>query len=106
MPIPQDLSTTVENPTGKGFPSMSAARSRAPGGKRLDASTRFFHTARRLGGLDALSVVKTLGQRRSAPRILTDRPADVGRSVERGSSDHGQREADVPTEQPSSREGA
>jgi hypothetical protein len=63
MPIPQDLSTTVENPMGKGFLSMSAARSRAPGGKRLDDSTRFFHTARRRRGLDVLSVVKGLGQR-------------------------------------------
>jgi hypothetical protein len=48
---------------GKGFLSMSAARSRAPGGKPLDDSTRFFHTARRRRGLDVLSVVKGLGQR-------------------------------------------
>src|SRR5438093_4336717 len=106
MPIPQDLSTTVENPTEKGFPSMSAARPRAPGGKRQDDSTRFFHTARRREGLDALSVVKSLGQRPSRPRILTARPAVAGRSRRRGSSDHGQGQADVSTEQPPPGEGA
>src|SRR5262249_11561533 len=106
MPIPQDLSTTVENPTGKGFPSMSAARSRAAGGTRQDDSTRFFHIARRYTGLDALSVVKRFGQRRSPPRILTARPAVAGRSPRRGSSDDGQGQADVSAEQPPPLQGA
>src|SRR5439155_9158045 len=78
MPIPQNLSTTVENPTGGSSDSGDAARSRAPGEGGLEDSTVVFHTARATGGLDVLSVVKSFGQRGCSPRILPARPARTG----------------------------
>src|SRR5436189_4244912 len=78
MPIPQNLSTTVENPTGKGFPSVERGPVLALRGESgVDDSTPFFHTARRREGLDVLSVVKGLGQRRCPARILP-RAGDAG----------------------------
>src|SRR6266480_20690 len=75
MPIPQNLSTTVENPTEGLSDSEGAARSRAPGEGGLEDSTVVFHAARSSRGLDVLSVVKRLGQRGCAPRILSARSA-------------------------------
>src|SRR2546426_7863794 len=105
MPIPQDLSTTVENPTEGSSDSGDASRSRAPGEGGLEDSTVIFHTAREAGGLDVLSVVKSLGQRGWSPRILPARPA---RADLRSSEDllDGQKQADGSAEQPSPREGA
>src|SRR5512133_3696233 len=78
MPIPQDLSTTVENPTEGSSDNGDATRSRAPGEGGLEDSTAVFHTARVALGLDVLSVVKTLGQRGWTARILPARPASAG----------------------------
>src|SRR5438132_11397325 len=111
MPIPQDLSTAVENPTegssDNGDPPITETRpGRAPRGEGgLEDSTVVFHTARAPGGLDVLSVVKRLGQRGWAPRILSALPAGAGPDRARIDTD-GQRQADVSAEQPSPGEGA
>ena len=64
----------------------------------------FFHTSRRKGGLDALSVVNPCAQRRrpyTPHGRRTRRPSHPVRFM-----NHGQRQTDVPTEQPPPREGA
>src|ERR1044071_9897595 len=104
MPIPQNLSTTVENPTGEGFPSDERGPVSRSGGKAGWTIARgfstphaggplltFFLLARGLASVDARPVYSR-GRRRRLP------------ARERGSSDHGQGQADVPTEQPSSLE--
>ena len=78
---------------------------RAPGGRRAEDSTAVFHTARVRRGLDALSVVKSLGQRGWRPVYC---PLGRREPGSRSSEDrhHGQRQTDVPAEQPPPREGA
>src|SRR6266576_5419795 len=78
MPIPQNLSTTVENPT-EGSSDNGTRPGHAPRGEGgLEDSTAVFHTARVRRGLDVLSVVKSLGQRGWTPRILPARRREPG----------------------------
>src|SRR5262245_38164878 len=107
MPIPQNLSTTVENPSGKGFPAVGRGPVSRSGGKAGWTIARgfstphaggvvltFFLLSRGLASVDARSVYSRV-----------DRPSPVHPTRTRNLHD-GQGQADVPTEQPPPREGA
>jgi hypothetical protein len=101
MPIPQDLSTMVENLQGRVFRNDPRAKARSQGGSGADVSTVVFHTSPDGPGLGTLSLVKGRALRESADRILVDAAPTPALARVRA---HGQGQADISTEQPPPRE--